>query len=522
MYDYVVVGAGSAGCVLASRLSENPQTTVLLIEAGPPDSRREIHMPAAFSKLFKTPVDWDFSTEPQEHLHGRSLYWPRGKMLGGSSSMNAMVYIRGRRSDFDTWRDMGNPDWGFDDVLPFFQAAEARLSIADLRCVNPLSRAFLDACAECGIAPNSDFNGETQEGAGLYRVTQKKGVRSSAASAYLKPALRRGNLTVWTGIHSTRILIENGRAAGVEYLQNGTLHQARAVREVILSAGTVGSPHLLLLSGIGPLYPLESLGIAVECDLPGVGENLQDHLSVVVPYACTQPVSLAAAQTLPNLLRYLIAKRGPLTSNVAEAGAFVKSSPELADTDLQFHFGPVYYIEHGFVTPGGPGSNKPGSGKPGLSKPGLTKHGFSLGPTLLHPKSRGRIRLRSPRPMEPPSIDPAYLSDSDDLAPLAEGVRIAQRIAQSKAFDPFRGEPYFKETDAEEYVRAHAETIYHPVGTCKMGQDAMSVVNARLQVHGIAGLRVVDASVMPTIVSGNTNAATIMIAEKAARMIREQ
>jgi choline dehydrogenase len=502
--------------VLASRLSENPQTTVLLIEAGPPDSRREIHMPAAFSKLFKSPVDWNFSTEPQEHLRGRRLYWPRGKMLGGSSSMNAMVYIRGRRSDFDAWRDslcsIGNPDWGFDDVLPFFEAAEARLSIAELRSVNPLSRAFLEACAQCDIPPNSDFNGATQDGAGLYRVTQKKGVRSSTASAYLKPALRRGNLTVWTGIHVTRILIENGRATGVEYLQNGALRKARTTREVILSAGTVGSPHLLQLSGIGPRYPLESLGIAVACDLPGVGENLQDHLSVVVPYACTKPVSLAAAQTLPNLLRYLIAKSGPLTSNVAEAGAFVKSTPEVVETDLQFHFGPVYYIEHGFVSPGGPGS----------SKPGMSKHGFSLGPTLLHPKSRGRITLRSANPMEPPSIDPAYLSDDDDLAPLAEGVRIAQRIARSKAFDPFRGDPYFKETDAEEYVRAHAETIYHPVGTCKMGQDAMSVVNACLQVHGIAGLRVVDASVMPTIVSGNTNAATIMIAEKAARMIREQ
>ena len=414
MYDYVVVGAGSAGCALASRLTENPQTTVLLIEAGPPDSRREIHMPAAFSKLFKTPLDWNFLTEPQEHLYGRRLYWPRGKMLGGSSSMNAMVYIRGRRSDFDTWRDLGcpmsNSDWGFDDVLPFFQAAEARLSIADLRSVNPLSRAFLEACAQCGIAPNSDFNGATQEGAGLYRVTQKKGARSSAAGAYLKPALRRGNLTVWTGIHTTRILIENGRAMGVEYLQNGSLNQVRSTREVILSAGAVGSPHLLLLSGIGPRYPLESLGIAVACDLPGVGENLQDHLSVVVPYACTQPVSLAAAQTLPNLLRYLIVKSGPLTSNVAEAGAFVKSEPEVAETDLQFHFGPVYYIEHGFVSPG-----EAGSGKKGLSK-----HGFSLGPTLLHPKSRGRITLRSAHPMAPPVIDPAYLSDPSDLAPLAE------------------------------------------------------------------------------------------------------
>jgi choline dehydrogenase len=502
VFDYVVIGAGSAGCVLASRLTENPQTSVLLVEAGPPDRKREIHIPAAFAKLFKTDVDWNFSTEPQDFLNGRRLYWPRGKMLGGSSSMNAMVYIRGRRSDFDSWAAAGNIGWGFPDVIPLFQAAERQLSITELRCVNPLTRAFLDACEQCGIAANSDFNGTfngthngtTQEGAGLYRVTQKNGARCSAADAYLKPALGRGNLTVWTGIHVTRILLENRRAVGIEYLQNGVMHQVRAAKEIVLSAGAIGSPHLLLLSGVGPRHELESLGIDVAAELDGVGENLQDHLAVILPYSCTQPVTLAGAQSLPNVLRYLAGKGGPLTSNVAEAGAFVG--------DIQFHFAPVYYVDHGFTSPSG--------------------HGFSLGPALLNPKSRGRMGLRSSDPTQPPAIEPAYLSDPSDPAPLVEGVKLARRIVQSKAFDPFRGEPYFKEDDVEEYVRRHAETLYHPVGTCKMGTDALSVVNARLEVHGIAGLRVADASIMPAIVSGNTNAATIMIGEKAARLIRQQ
>jgi choline dehydrogenase len=500
VYDYVVIGAGSAGCVLASRLTEDPRTTVLLIEAGPPDRKREIRIPAAFSKLFKTPVDWNFLTEPQEQLCGRTLYWPRGKMLGGSSSMNAMVYIRGRPSDYDAWAALGNSGWSYDDLLPFFAASENQLSITELRTVNPLTRAFLEACEQSGIA-NTEFANEGREGAGLFRVTQKRGARWSAADAYLRPALRRGNLTVWTGIHATRITVENGRATGVEYIQNGNSHRVQATKEVVLAAGAIGSPHLLLLSGIGPAHEIEAMGIQANAEIPGVGENLQDHLAVIVPYACTRPISLSGAETFPNLARYILRGQGPLTSNVAEAGAFVKSSPAAAEPDLEFHFGPVYYIDHGFTSPGG--------------------HGFSLGPTLLNPKSRGRITLRSPDPKDPPAIDPAYLSHPDDLAPLAEGVQLADRIAQSKAFDGFRGERYFKEDDAEEFVRLHAETIYHPVGTCKMGSDDMSVVNERLEVHGVAGLRVADASVMPTIVSGNTNSATIMIAEKAARMIRE-
>jgi choline dehydrogenase len=487
VYDYIVIGAGSAGCVIASRLTEDPARNVLLIEAGPPDRRREIRIPAAFSKLFKSELDWNYRTEPQEHLNGRSLYWPRGKVLGGCSSMNAMVYIRGNRADFDCWRDLGNTGWGFDDVLPHFEAAEKQLSICALRDVNPLSRAFVESCSECGIAANDDFNGPEQEGAGFFRVTQKRGRRFSAADAYLRPALNRGNLTVWAGVQVTRMVIENGRAIGVDYVQNGATGRVRAVKEVVLSAGAIGSPHLLLLSGIGPQDQLEAVGIDTAVNLPGVGANLQDHLAVMVGYQCTQPVSLHDAERLPNLLKYFVGRRGPLTSNVAEACAF--------SGGLQFHFGPVHYVEHGFVKPGG--------------------HGFSIGPTLISPRSRGSIFLKSANPFEPPGIDPWYLSDPSDLESLAKGVLQAYKIAEAKPFAPYRGDPVLRLDDPEEYVRSRAETLYHPVGTCAMGL----VVGTNLQVLGVSGLRVVDASVMPVIVRGNTQAATMMIAEKAARLI---
>ncbi len=507
MFDYIVVGAGSAGCVLASRLTERPDTSVLLIEAGPPDRKREIHIPAAFSKLFRTEVDWNFSTDPQAHLNGRSLYWPRGKTLGGSSSINAMIYIRGARADYDTWRDMGNAGWGFDNVLPMFKAAEhatgGPLHVEALRCVNPLTRAFLEACEAEGIAKNPDFNGEVQAGAGLYQVTQKNGARASAADAYLKPALRRGNLTVWTNVRVTRILTEEGRATGVEFFlkQAAERLKVRAAKEVILAAGAVGSPHLLLLSGIGPRRELEALKIPVVAELEGVGGNLQDHLNVGQSYRSTKPVSLSNAESIPNLLKYMFRKTGPLTSNIAEAGAFVKSRPELAECDLQLHFAPVFFVEHGFKNPPG--------------------HGFSLGAVLLTPKSEGRIYLRSADPREAPAMDPAYLSHEEDLAPLEAGLKLVWKLLESKAFDAYRGDPVFEREDPAPFIRAHAETLYHPVGTCKMGQDASSVVDARLQVHGVPGLRVVDASVMPRIVKGNTNAPVIMIAEKAARIVVE-
>jgi choline dehydrogenase len=514
LYDYIVIGAGSAGCALAARLTERPDINVLLIEAGPPDRKREIHIPAAFSKLFHTEVDWNYSTEPQAHLNGRTLYWPRGKMLGGSSSMNAMIYIRGSRADYDGWRDLGNAGWGFDDVLPLFKAAENEergasaehgvggpLNVADLRTVNPLTEVFLQACDAAGICRNRDFNGPAQAGAGFYQVTQKNGVRFSAADAYLKPALRRGNLTVWTQVQVVRVMVEEGRAAGVEFFQKKSQdrQQVRAAREVILCAGAVGSPQLLLLSGIGPRVELEALGIPVVMELEGVGRNLQDHLNIGQSFHSTQPVSLSDAESIPNLLQYIFKKKGPLTSNIAEAGAFLKSRPELEECDLQLHFAPVHFVEHGLKNPPG--------------------HGFSLGAVLLTPKSVGRIYLRSANPREAPAIDPMYLSQEEDLSPLREGVKTIWKLLESKPFDAFRGKAVFDKQDTASFVRAHAETLYHPAGTCKMGQDAGSVVDATLQVYGIAGLRVADASVMPRIARGNTNAPVIMIAEKAARMI---
>lgn len=516
MFDYIVIGAGSAGCVLASRLTERPDANVLLIEAGVADRKREIHIPAAFSKLFQSEVDWNFSTEPQEHLNGRSLYWPRGKMLGGSSSINAMIYMRGARADYDAWRDMGNPGWGFDDVLPLFKAAENQerglsvdhgvggpLNVADLKLVNPLTRAFLEACDAAGIAKNPDFNGPSQAGAGLYQVTQKNGSRASAADAYLKPALRRGNLTVWTQVHVARLLIEEGRASGVEFFNRKStdLQQVRAVKEVILCAGAIGSPQLMLLSGIGPRVELEALRIPVVMDLEGVGENLQDHLNIGQSYHSTQAISLSDAESFSNVLKYMFKKTGPLTSNIAEAGAFLKSRAELEECDLQLHFAPVHFVEHGLKNPPG--------------------HGFSLGSVLLTPKSAGRVYLRSPDPWAAPVIDPMYLSNEEDLGPMREGLKMVWKLLDSTAFDAYRGKAVFEKQETVSYIRAHAETLYHPVGTCKMGQDNASVVDARLQVYGVPGLRVVDASVMPKIVRGNTNAPVIMIAEKAARMILE-
>lgn len=519
-YDYIVVGAGSAGCVLAARLTEDRNARVLLLEAGGPDRAREVRIPAAFSKLYKTPLDWNYYTEPEPHLHNRKLYWPRGKMLGGSSSMNAMIYIRGNPLDYDHWRNLGNDGCGFADVLPYFKKSEDQergasefhgvggpLNIADLRYANPLTRAFLSAAEELGIESNQDFNGAKQEGAGLYQVTQKNGKRHSAADAYLKPALGRTNLTVLTGMHATRVLVERQRAIGVSYVRGGAAGEAHAESEVILAGGTINSPQLLLLSGIGPAKELSGAGIRAIHDLPGVGKNLQDHPMVSVGYLCTKPVSMASAESLPNLLWYLLFKRGPLVSNVAEAGIFVRTRAESQAPDLQLLFGPAYYVNHG-LTP-------------------RKEHAFGFGPTLIAPESRGEVVLGSTDPFAAPAIRANYLSTAADMSVIVEGVRLAQRIAHSNAFAPYRGEQLHPSpgatTDAElvEFIRNEAQTLYHPVGTCKMGRDAMAVVDARLRVRGIERLRVVDASVMPRVIAGNTNAPTIMIAEKAADMIRE-
>jgi choline dehydrogenase len=518
MYDYIIVGAGSAGCVLANRLSQDSSAKVLLLEAGGPDSSPEIRMPAAYLKLFRTGADWAFFTEPEEQLQGRKLYWPRGKMLGGSSSMNAMIYIRGNRHDYEQWRDLGNHGWGFSDVLPWFKkcekhaagaseyhGAEGELNVSDQRCVNALARAFVEAAVETGFSRNPDFNGAEQEGFGFFQVTQRNGRRCSTADAFLRPALNRPNLTVKMNVHVSRIYFEGNHATGVDFLQGKDSVRERAGREIILSAGAIGSPQLLMLSGIGPAEELRRLGISVIHDLPGVGKNLQDHPAVVVAYTCVKPVSLLNAGTIQNFIRYALFKNGPLTSNLAEAGGFLKTSSACPAPDIQFHFIPGYFIDHG-LTP-------------------MRDHGFSLVPTLIRPRSRGHVSLRSGNPLDAPCIHANYFSEPEDFERMIEGIRIAREIAAANTFAQYRGAEYLpgakaqSKADLRAYIRNIAESLYHPVGTCKMGKDTAAVVDSELRVRGMEGLRIVDASIMPVIPSGNTNAPTVMIAEKAAALI---
>jgi choline dehydrogenase len=525
MFDYIVVGAGSAGCVLASRLSADPGTTVLLLEAGPPDNKLEIRVPAAATKLFKTPCDWDYATTSQPGLAGRELYWPRGKTLGGSSAINFQIYARGHRADFDRWAELGNPGWGFEQVLPYFQRLErfrrgnprlrgrnGPLFIEDLRDPNPMTRAFVQAAVDAGLPANDDVNGVVQDGVGLSQVTQRRGRRWSTADAYLRPARRRRNLTVCTGAAATRVLFERGRAVGVEYLDlaggRREIANARASREVILAGGAVNTPHLLLCSGVGPPEELRRVGVRVIHALPGVGGNLQDHLVVWVVAASPRPVSLAGAESAANLARWLVLRRGMLTSNGGEACAFTRSDPTLPAPDLELVFVPGPYIDHLLQRP--------------------AWHGLTVGTTALQPRSRGRVTLVSADPLTPPLLHPGYLSDPGgrDLATLAAGVKLARRILEAPALAAFAGETLEpppgvrSDADVEMFIREQAETMYHPVGTCRMGQDALAVTDSELRVRGLDGLRVVDASVMPTIVRGHTNAATIMIAERAADLIR--
>jgi choline dehydrogenase len=525
-FDYVIVGAGSAGCVLANRLSANGRNSVLLLEAGPKDTNLWIHVPLGYGKLFKEKTaNWMYQTEPEPGLDGRSVFQPRGKVLGGSSSINGLLYVRGQHEDYDRWRQRGNAGWGYDDVLPYFRKAENQqrgadkyhgsggpLPVSDLGHPDPLSAAFIAAAAETGLPINPDFNGATQEGAGFFQTTTRGGRRASTAVAYLRPAKSRSNLRVETAALAQRILFEGRRARAVEYRQNGALRTASARKEILVSGGAYNSPQLLQLSGVGPAELLKQHGIEIVLDAPGVGSDLQDHLQVRLVTRCSQPVTLNDILNHPVRrvmagARYAAFRKGPLTIAAGTSGAFFKTDPRLATPDIQIHFLPF-------------STDRMGEKLHSFSA-------FSASVCQLRPESRGSLRIKSADSAVPPEIRINYLATETDRTAFIEGVKILRRILAAPALKPYTvdevlpGSKVTSDEDILAFCRRTGSTVYHPTSTCRMGNDPLAVVDQRLRLRGIEGLRVVDASVMPDLMSGNTNAPTIMIAEKASDMILE-
>ncbi len=522
-FDYVIVGGGSAGCVLANRLSADPSLRVLLLEAGPADRGWQIHMPAALTyNLMNDRLNWYYTTEPQPHLDQRKLYWPRGRVLGGSSSLNAMVYIRGHALDYDRWVEEGAAGWSYAEVLPYFKRAETfsgggdayrgdsgPLHVTRGTTANPLFDAWIAAGDEAGYPPTDDMNGYRQEGMGRMDMTIHHGRRWSTAQAYLRPVRRRRNLFVFTGCLATRVLLERGRAVGVEYVEGGVVKQALAAREVILAGGAINSPQLLMLSGIGPADELAAAGVRAVHDLPGVGQNLQDHLECYFQVECLEPITLLNALRPHNMvkigLRWFLRHDGPAASSHLEAGGFIRSEPGVRHPDIQFHFLPALVEDHG------------------RSKGKMHAFQSHVGP--MRPASTGWLRLRSADPRQHPLLQPNYLAEARDRAEMRACVRLTREIFAQPAFDRYRGRELapgagiVDDASIDAFIRRKADSAYHPSCTCKMGVDAMAVVDPQCRVRGLAGLRVVDASIMPSIVSGNLNAPTIMIAEKAADLI---